>query len=920
MKRSTVFSVLFLCMVFLAYAGTYDKTQLYSFGKLRTFSGLALQTVAFPLGGIGTGSVSLRGTGQLSDWEIFNRPDKGGSLDYTFFAIWAQPAGQVAQARILERTPLPPFAVSGHGLSQRRMYGLPRFQEAVFCGEYPFGRIEFQDKNFPVQVALEAWSPYVPLNPDDSSLPMAVFFWKIKNPGNVPVNVSICATLNNQIGDKYSPVSGKKPGLGGNLNQFIEDSAMRGLLLTAPKIDSHDPNYGSMALTTAWPEVEVQTRWYRGGWWDQCHVFWDDFSADGRLLQVRDGQPSAKDTGDMASLLLPAEIAAHDSVLLPFVLTWHFPNRENYWNGENEVRGKIMENFTARYQDAWDVARYSHRHLARLEKETRMFHDAVYSTTLPDYVVDALSSQAAILKTNVVMRLRDGSFFGFEGNSNNDGCCPLNCTHVWNYEQTLAFLFPSLERSMRETDFLHNTLANGYMTFRTLLPLGDYWWHFKPCADGQMGCIIRAYREWKMSGDNEWLKKLWPNIKLALEFAWKGNNNPASGCEWTTEQIRMAWDPNKDGVMEAEQHNTYDIEFYGPNTMTGSLYLGALRAAMEMAEAMGEKDKVREYAKVFTSGRNLYDATLWNGKYYIQDMYVLEGLKVPDFLASPDSKKCAPGCACKTTPGEKKPALDKSGVTPKYQYGQGCLSDQLLGQYLSHVAGLGYVLPREHVRLASKSIFAANFKNPLADYANVQRVYALHDEAGLLLCSWPDGGRPALPFVYSDEVWTGIEYQVAAELIYDGWLDEGLSIVKAVRDRYNGERRNPWDEEECGHHYARAMASWALLPALSGFKYDGVNGEIAFHPVMHKEDFFCFWSSGSGWGVFKQTINSAEITVLYGKLGLKKIELDDAFGNNKVFLSETAVAAKSEKAKEGRVTYQLATRVDVAAGQSLRIR
>jgi hypothetical protein len=138
------------------------------------------------------------------------------------------------------------------------------------------------------------------------------------------------------------------------------------------------------------------------------------------------------------------------------------------------------------------------------------------------------------------------------------------------------------------------------------------------------------------------------------------------------------------------------------------------------------------------------------------------------------------------------------------------------------------------------------------EFSNGQRTYALNDERGLLLCSWPKGGRPPLPFVYSDEVWTGIEYHVASHLIYEGMIEEGLTVAKAVRDRYDGLRRNPWDEVECGHHYARAMSSWGLLPALTGFSYSGVEKRLEFAPKINAEDFASFWSTGSGWGRFAQ--------------------------------------------------------------------
>ena len=895
----------------------------------KTFTANALEEIAFPLGGIGTGCVSLGGRGDLRNWEIFGKPDKGSRLDFSFFAVWAQARGKQGVAKVLERRFAPSYGDRGHGLAQQQLSGLPRMSEAVFRGEFPFAWINFKDRDLPVEISLEAWNPFIPLDVENSALPMAIFTWKIKNPTKDTIDVSLAANLFNPIGSRYTNVKGERPGLGKNLNVYLEKGDVRGLYLTSLKVQEDDPNYGSMALTTSWPDVNVQTRWYRGGWWDQCHVFWDDFSKDGRIREVRDTSASAENRSDVGSLVLRATLPPRSEVSLPVFLTWYFPNRENYWNGEKEVRGKMMRNYVAgKFTDAISVADYANNNLTKLEKETRTFHDALFGTSLPDYVIDAISSQMSTLKSTVCILLEDGSFFGFEGVSDQGGCCPMNCTHVWNYEQTLAYLFPQLERSMRETDFLHNTLPNGYMTFRTLLPLGDNQWKFKACADGQMGSIIRAYRDWKLSGDTEWLRRLWPKIKSALEFAWLGSGDPPpQGYEWTKEQVSMPWDPDKNGVMEGEQHNTYDIEFYGPNTMMGSLYLGALKAGAEIAEAMKEPDKATEYRGLFESGKKLYDEKLWAGDYYIQDMYVLDGLKVPEHLVSPEDEECEDGCECDTVPGGKTKALDSAHVVPKYQYGKGCLSDQLLGQYLAHVAGLGYVLDKDHVKQAMQSIYRYNFRPSMKDFANVQRVYAVNDEAGLLLCSWPHGDRPALPFVYSDEVWTGIEYQVAATLIYNGWVKEGLEVVKGVRARYSGFNRNPWDEVECGHHYARAMASWAVMLALTGYHYDGVTGHIEFSPVMNAGNFATFWSCGRAWGSYEQVQKKGEtvirLSVSKGSLWVESISLGSisgkpAVGNGRVTLNGAKQAATIEM-KDKRLLLRLSEPATIPEGSVLQV-
>ena len=856
----------------------YEKKDLYDSGKIRELSGQELNTIAFPLGGLGTGNITLGGRGEIRELEIFNRPDKGKSPEFTFFSIWAKEEGKGAVAKMLERELIPPY-VAWMGIPRNQLPGVGRFKEARFRGEYPFANLMLADVAVPVSVELEAYNPFIPLSTEKSEIPAVIFNWKIRNDKDSTADVSLAFSMLNPI--KTQDKSGRK-GYGKNLNQYIEDGKFRGIRMSSNRADSESTDYGTIAFVTTEKDVDAQTRWYRGGWWDNAHVFWDDFADDGRLKAVTDSEESEEGRSDIATLLVHVKLNPGEEKVISFYLAWHFPTRENYWNGEKEVRGKKFKNFYAtKFSDAWEVARYFIKNEKELYQETKKFHDILFQSTYPSYVIDAVSSQASSLKTNLVMRTEDGKFFGFEGLTDDSGCCPMNCTHVWNYEQTLAYLFPSLERSMRETDFLHNTFDNGYQVFRTLMPLGDYWWNFKPCADGQMGNIVRVYREWKLCGDMEWLRKLWPKVKAALEFAWKGVGEVDEKSKWQKERLTLPWDPDKDGVMEGEQHNTYDIEFYGPNTMTGALYLSALKASAEMAEALGEKKKAREYLDIFERGSEEYDKLLWNGEYYIQKVEVMEGLVVPEHLRLPEKSCDNPSCEGKESPGGKKEAMGQGEAVPKYQYGEGCLSDQLLGQYLAHVAGLGYILDKEHVDKAMGSTFKYNFLKDQSSFSNVQRVYALNEEAGLLLCSWPKGKRPALPFVYSDEVWTGIEYQVAASLIYSGLIDEGLSVVKAARDRYQGFNRNPWDELECGHHYARAMASWALLLALSGFQYDGASGFIAFSPRINKDHFFTFWSSGSGWGSFELKANELKLKVEEGSLKLSRLGVSKEYGFKK---------------------------------------
>lgn len=455
---------------------------------------------------------------------------------------------------------------------------------------------------------------------------------------------------------------------------------------------------------------------------------------DGALSAERagcDGAGLPPDSAHVASLCLKKEIPAGKTAVFEFLFTWYFPNRLRCWRQEPNHLPKpwdklpVIRNYHAKFGNSLQIARYLLANLGRLEGESRLFRQALFGGSLPSEVLDAVGSNLTVLRSPTCFRVEGGTFFAWEGCMDHVGSCEGNCTHVWNYAQSLAFLFPELERSMRRTEFLTEMDTMGSMSFRACRYLEDRVGGPLPTADGQLGCVIRAYRDWRFCGDDGFLKELWPHIRLCLDFA------------------RRQWDEDGDGLLDGKQHNTYDIQFYGPNSMINSIYIAALWAAEGMARYLGDEAAAVDYRKTAEKAANLLDKSTYNGEYYIQ----------------------------------------KSGSAKhmKYQYGAGCLSDQLFGQELAHINGLGHLLPPEHVRSAVHAIYRYNFKTSLREHHCVQRTYALGDEAGLLLCTWPHGGRPEFPFVYSDEVWTGIEYQVASHLIFEGFVKEGLDIVRTVR-------------------------------------------------------------------------------------------------------------------------------------------
>jgi len=630
--------------------------------------------------------------------------------------------------------------------------------------------------------------------------------------------------------DKFGNVNGHPDG--DTHNVWRDDEQARGVFFEGADVADTALTYGNAVLATTAEQVTAKPEWLRGGWYDTLREFWDDLSSDG-LLSDLGSRHSVEQrlVGPQVATIVsgsvgtPVELAAGESATVTFILSWYFPNRVNGWDQPSPTLPPTTRvRYASRFSSAWEVALYVANNLTGLTETTLRFRDALFGSTLPPAVIDAVAGTMVVARSNTCFWLDDGRFYGWEGCFDRGGSCHGSCTHVWAYAQTLAFLFPSLELSMLRTAFLEEVEDSGKMRFRAGSHFGQVFEGYPAAVDGQLGTLIRLWRTFLLTGDRPFLREVWPNARKSLDYALR------------------TWDTDGDGLLDGEQHNTYDIEFWGPNPLSSVLLLGALRAMEEMALRLGQKDEARHYHMLFEQSSARVDEALWTGEYYAQRL----------------------------------DEVDRHA----YQHGLGCLSDQMLGQSLSHVAQLGYVLPAARVTAALDSIYRYNFHRPLGDLVNAQRAYAFADEDGLILCSWPHGGRPTLPFVYSDEVWTGVEYQVAAHLIYEGRVREGLTLVSALRARHDGYRRNPWNEVECGHHYARSMASWALIPALSGFACDVEARTLRFKPVLRASDssFQVLFTCGAGWGAYSQQVLDGEVrpelAVLGGNLDGFSVDID----------------------------------------------
>ena len=510
------------------------------------------------------------------------------------------------------------------------------------------------------------------------------------------------------------------------------------------------------------------------------------------------------------------ELAAGESRELVFLLGWRFPNLRN--------AGRLVgREYASRFGSADAVVRSLARELTRFEADTRRWHETYYDSTLPRWLLDRIGSTNSILASATCQRWADGRFWGWEG----VGCCHGTCGHVWNYAHAVARLFPELERSVRERqDF---SAEGGFVAETGEVRFRGEGWHIW-AGDSQAGYVLKALREHQCAPDGAFLDRQWPAVRKALEFLIQEDGGQAGAG-------------GADGLLEGRQHNTYDIDYWGPNTMVGALYLAALLAGEEMARGQGDAAFAARCRSLFEAGRAATMERLWNGEYFEQQV---------DLERHPD-----------------------------WQYRDGCLADQLFGQGWAHQLGLGHLYPPDAVRGALRSIWRYNWAPDVAPQNQVhppERWFADPGEGGLFTCTWPKsphlGPRSTR---YRNEVWTGIEYQVAGHMVWEGMVDEALAICRAVHDRYQPSRRNPWNEVECGDHYARAMAAWGVLTALCGFEHDGPAGHLGFAPRLRPEDFKAPFTAATGWGSYSQRASGAgfeaELRLRAGGLSLRSLAL-----------------------------------------------
>ena len=812
-----------------------NEPQISEYNK--EYKGEFLNRIAFPIGGMGAGMFCLEGTGAISNMSVRHQPNIFNE-PCMFAAIHVK--GYDKGSKVLEG-PVPdrkkfggPESALGGPLTS---WGLPRFEDASFSSRFPFASIRLSDKDIPLNVELKGWSPFIPTDQDNSSLPVGALEYVFTNTSDQDVEAIFSYNTRNFMAMHGAPRTIR--------------AMKNGFILSQNASDNEKHLKGDFAIYTNTDATKVNCCWFRGGWWDPLTMAWNAI-ADGKIVE----NAPVKEEAPGASLYVPFKVKAGETYSVRLQMAWYVPDSnmrigadavsEDDKSSECPIVEKVETPqyyrpwYSSRFADINEVSEYWLSKYDELKQKTELFTNTFYNTTLQAEVIDAVSSNLSILKSPTVMRQHDGRLWNFEGCGDTWGSCHGSCTHVWNYAQAIPHLFPAMERTLRESEFFISQNKEGHQMFRANIPIRAVKHDFHAAADGQLGGIIKIYRDWRISGDTDWLRMMYPQVKNSLDY-----------CINT-------WDPRRTGALEEPHHNTYDIEFWGADGMCTSFYAAALQSFIQLGKALNEN--VSEYESLLAKSKDYMETKLYDGEYFIQNIQ-WENLKSPDPIAIAEKNWNSDYSE------EARAILIKEG--PKYQYGKGCLSDGIIGCWMSLVAGLDEPIDTAKVKSHLNSIYKYNLRKDLSDHANPQRpTYGLGKDGGVLLCTWPKGGKLSLPFVYSDEVWTGIEYQVASHLIFEGEVEKGLDIVRTVRERYDGKVRNPFNEYECGGWYARALSSYSLLQALTGLRYDAVDHTLYIDSRIGNS-FKTFLSTNTGFGTVEMQQGKPIINVVYGSLDIQ---------------------------------------------------
>ncbi|XP_065838479.1 non-lysosomal glucosylceramidase-like isoform X2 [Oscarella lobularis] len=868
------------------------------------YSGDALMAATFPLGALGGGCIAVAGDGGLRQWQVCNVVNHDGHVPDSFFAVrvgsgTSSSAAVLMSPALYNKTGFKPAAyVTDHVIPQASkdlLAALPGIETVEITAKFPIVEIDYTSPSIPVQIHAEAFSPCIPLDSKNSALPVIIFNYTVTNPTTSTVEVSLLGSLQNIAGWNGHTVIANEvedAAYGGNTNATLTKTtgytALDMMNPTLPATSSQNGHISLAVLNSTGDAVSVTPQY------DAVKDLWASFAKTGKLPAGSTGPSPTGKTWNGAISLTKA-VGPKQAQAFTFLLAWHFPHRYVNWSQERfgikdeETQFYIGNQYATFWPTIQNVLDYTVTNVAALTDKTRAFQDAMFNSTLPWQLIDSAAGRVSVLNSPTCMWHGDGNFYAFEGCRTTAGCCPLNCTHVWNYEFTLSRLWPDLERTMRAVDLQAQLSPNAILPSRTTVPLElRRQWSFWPdytqvnpastsiCVDGEIGTVNKTYREVLQGAPKNWFDNQLHQVKKVMQ-------------RWMTEL------DDGTGVIRGPQPNTYDCAIYGVNTFIGTQYLCALRAAEEMAKLQGDAASATAYHERFAMGSETLEKLCFtNGKNYTQAVDPAHAVEV---------------------------------------MGDGTHADALMGWWWARALNLGDILPIDHVKSSLQATFTQNHVTAFDPKMQSPRPFFDQRDAGIYIERWPDGKVPSKAIRYSSEgAWTGLEYPFAAQCLYAGLEDVFLQVLTEARAKYDGTRRSPWNEIECGDHYSRPMSALQLFEVASGITWSFVSVpkvktvcvNLSFAPRLSFTNYRGFFILATCFGQYVQIGNenlaagTAQVSIAEGELVLNQLQIKSTASAATATISHKPVEAKVSQ-NEGVLTLAFTTTVTLHASEAIAI-
>ncbi len=863
-------------------------------------------TSGIPLGGIGTGSVEIRPDGLFHEWQIFNMgawsPHSPGGVrteevvhpeDLVFVLRVATSEGNVQIRYLALRESLHDLYSTGWARS---------VQSIQFDGSFPLARLQYLDASLPVQVIAEVFSPFIPLDSRASGTPGFYVRFLVQNLSAEPVTVSLAGVIRNMVG------IGQKDRQPRNLLQQV--SVGTAVHLTATSLQPEHPSSGDMTFAACGGKISYITGAYREEY--RSLMFWQNrfglkpvsilrlFREEGELPNLAPEEPPTLPEHLQPSQLLPSERDAllqnllqhplvHDkyrslSIVDPqlvhsaefleeialhlrelrerqvewgyaalcstqqiepenegeawFTVSWFFPNHMS------PTGANIGHQYALWFSNSLQVAEYLLNNAGTLRERTLDFVDALYDSTLPAEAADAISGQLSTL-TKCTWWTRDGHFGVWEGL----GCCGFHTTDI-TYQGSFPIiaLFPELQKVQMEHGAKFQRADGRVHHFFT--PDFSAVDNGFDRVDMNPQFVMLAARDYLWTGDKGYLESLYPHIVLAMDNT-------------------LLLDTDGDALPDHDtRRNTYDAwDFQGSPSYICSLWLGALKIAVRLAQEMNDMERAAKWQQLYEKGVRSFVQKLWNGEYFV---------------------------------------LWRDGDLVD----ECCMSDQISADWFFAVAGWEPVLPEEYIDRALDAVMRYNFR----------------PGEGLRNASYPPGKPHRLAAssnLQADALWTGIEYTVAALLLARGRIAEGMAIVRDIHDRYLRAGRF-WNHVECGNHYYRAMSAWTLLNALTGFGWDAPKGTLTFSPPIRATESRYPFFTPTAWGIYSESTgvggSRASVTLADGAMRLCSLRLPRWQGTHMVSVTIDNQPLSAEVLPDGRgIQLRFAVPVSLTRGREIAI-